>query len=73
MLATCEAAARFRFYARLRGLAYSAARAGDDDDLVFDSRHEVLLSTFCFPLSFFLSARLSLGIIAPGVYLPNTL
>jgi hypothetical protein len=44
----------------LRGLVYSAARsawpprranafgarAGDDDDLVFDSLHEVLLSTF---------------------------
>jgi hypothetical protein len=26
----------------LRGLAYSAARARDDDDLVFDSEHEVL-------------------------------
>jgi len=28
----------FPFYALLRGLANSAARAGDDDDLVFDSR-----------------------------------
>ena len=27
-------------------LRYSAARAGDDDDLVFDSRHEILLSSF---------------------------
>jgi len=35
VLATCEV---------LRGLAYSAARPGDDDDLVFDSGHEVLLS-----------------------------
>jgi hypothetical protein len=36
VLATCEV---------LRGLAYPAARAGDDD-LFFDSRHEVLLSNF---------------------------
>ena len=28
----------------LRGLAYSAACTRDDDDLVFDSLHEVLLS-----------------------------
>jgi hypothetical protein len=35
-LATCEV---------LRGFAYSAARARDDDDLVFDARHEVLLSS----------------------------
>src|SRR5947207_12561584 len=35
-LATCEV---------LRGLTYPAARARDDDDLVFDSRHEVLLSS----------------------------
>jgi len=34
----------FPFYALLRGLAYSAARAGDDEALVFDSQHEVLLS-----------------------------
>jgi hypothetical protein len=33
------------FYALLRGLAYSAARAGDETDLAFDSRHEVLLSS----------------------------
>src|SRR5437667_6052608 len=38
-LATCEV---------LCGLAYSAARAGDDD-LVFDSMHEVF--TFCFLFS----------------------
>jgi hypothetical protein len=54
MLATCEAAARFRFYALLRGLAYSAACAGDDDDLVLDSLHEVFLSAFYFPISNFL-------------------
>jgi hypothetical protein len=29
-------------------LAYSAARAGNHDELVFDSRHKVLLSTFKF-------------------------
>jgi len=29
-------------------LAYSAARARDDDDLVLDSRHKILLSTFYF-------------------------
>jgi hypothetical protein len=32
-------------------LAYSAARASDDDDLVFDFRHEVFLSTFYFHIS----------------------
>jgi hypothetical protein len=58
VLATCEAAARFRFYALLRGLAYSAARTGDDDDLAFDSLHEVVLSTFYFPLSRLFSCRL---------------
>jgi hypothetical protein len=46
-LATCEV---------LRGLAYSAARAGDHEDLVFDSRHEVLLSIFYFPPSHSMSS-----------------
>src|SRR6476659_6910407 len=35
VLATCKAAARCLFYALLRGLAYSAACTGDNDDLVF--------------------------------------
>ncbi len=43
----------FPFYALLRGLAYSSARAGDDDDLVLDSLHKVLLSTSDFLLSTF--------------------
>jgi hypothetical protein len=46
----------FPFYALLRGLAYSAARARDDDNLVFNSIHEVLLSIIaaevCLPSSF---------------------
>ena len=46
-------------------LAYSAARSrmlselvGDDDDFVFDSRHELLRATFYFPLSDFIFRRL---------------
>jgi hypothetical protein len=40
--------AAFRKHDRSR-LAYSTTRAGDDDDLAFDSRHEVF--TFCFLFS----------------------
>ena len=36
-------------------LTYAAARAGNDDHLVFDSRHKVLLSVFCFRSSGLLS------------------
>src|SRR5207247_7582690 len=70
-LATCEAAARScftRFYVasptpqpaqparrgEWRANAFGA-RASDDDDLVFDSLHEVLLSTFSFSLSHLIS------------------
>jgi hypothetical protein len=77
---TCHVQSRgaFPFYALLRGLAYSAAplslpaaageclgaRTGDNDDLVFDSLHEVLLSSLYFPLSHLLNGPLSLGSVA---------
>jgi hypothetical protein len=35
-------------------LAYSAARARDDDDLVFDSGHALLLSAFFLTFSHFI-------------------
>jgi hypothetical protein len=52
---------------RSRKLSEFAARARDNDDLFFDSLHNVLLSTFHFPISHFFSARLFLKIIEPGV------
>ena len=44
----------FPFYALLRGLAYPATCAGDDDNLVFDSGHALLLSAFSLPFSHFI-------------------
>jgi hypothetical protein len=44
--------------------ADSAARASDNDDLVFDIRRKVLLYTFYLPLSHFSGNRLFLRITA---------